>query len=282
MGSHAYGTQKETSDFDVVALVMNKHEHLFPQQYGFILDFDQIPTFQNKECKGEKSRIIHNKKQIEGEWNSLTRFFYLAAIKGSPNLLEILFVREHLIKFKSSLSGMLRDNRRLFLSMRSYHAIKGYCFSQFHRMRNEKLKGNAETKERQKLLDKFGYDTKKGYHVLRLLDLIEQMLTQNDLDLMKNKEECKAMRNCLWGIFDQLEIFVNEKLQKLDRLTENGNLASKPRSSELHSLLANMIEAWYGSESEMQKQNEYVSVKMMNDNLNMLNEKIDKIYNKLA
>jgi hypothetical protein len=282
MGSHAYGFQTQKSDFDIVALVMDKPEKFYPYQYGFILGFDQLPNFENKELKGKNNRIIlENGKDCEGEWNSIIRFFYLAGVKGSPNLIETLFAHKSLIKYGNDIAWMLRDNRRLFLSMRSFHAIKGYCYSQFDRMRREIETGTAETAERREFIIKYGMDLKKATHVIRLLDLCHQILSEDDIDLMRAKNECKSMRSGNWGTFQQLETYVNEKLQQLDRLTENGYLANKPRLPELHILLANCIEQWYGSELEFQKQNtEYVSVKMMMEHLDKMDKKLDLIYKK--
>lgn len=279
MGSHAYGTQKKDSDFDIVCIVMNKHEHLFPQSYGYVLGFDQLPNFESKDVKGKQNRIIlPNCKESEGEWNSLTRFFYLSAIKGSPNLIETLFARRHLVKYGHNVAWMLRDNRRLFLSMRTFHAFKGYAFSQFHRMKNERKRGKAETEERQYYLDNYGYDVKKGYHTLRLFDLVEQMLTEDDLDLMRNKEECKAMRRGEWGTWEDYEKYVVNKIDKLDRMSENGYLSNRPRLEELHNLLKKCIEEWYGSETEMKRhQTEYASVKMLLDRFDKMENKFDSI-----
>jgi predicted nucleotidyltransferase len=283
MGSHAYGCQTAESDYDIVGVVMDKHECLFPQMYNHILGFDQIPSFENKECKDTSKIIItQNKKdsEYEGAWHSLTNFFNLVA-NGSPNLTEVLFVNRALVTYAHDIGWMLRDHRRDFLSTKMYFSFKGYAFSQFARIRKEALRWKVEHKcdntNRIPLYEKNGYDVKMSYHTLRLLDLIHQLLTDGDLNLMRNKEECKVMRAGEWGDFKSFEEHVEKRLAELDSLVITCKaVPNKPQRQLLHDLLANCIEQWYGSESKMQKQTvEYVSVKMLWDRLDGIEKKID-------
>ena len=135
-GSHAYGCQTKDSDFDVVGITMNQHQHLFPQNYGYILGFDQIPNFENKECKADNKITLETGKDVEAAWHSLSNFFYLVS-KGSPNLTEILFVHPTLVTYQHKLGTMIRDRRRDFLSLRMFFSFKGYCFQQLSRIRKE-------------------------------------------------------------------------------------------------------------------------------------------------
>jgi len=268
MGSQAYGTNTEDSDYDVVGLVMPKHEHLFPQAYGYVLGFDQLPSFKSKECKGEKLRLVlPNGKDVEGEWNALTNFFYLAGVKGSPSLVETLFVRRNLVTFATPVTWVLRDNRKLFLSMRTFHALKGYCYAQVNRSKNAQKRweetGTCENNNRVELYEKYGMDVKMNYHPLRLLDLCEQLVKTGDLDLMKNKEECKAMRRGEWTKdFSEFENFVFNKLRGLEKWVLDNTVAvpNHPQTEQLHNLLFDCVEEWYGSESDLKRQStEYVS-----------------------
>ena len=100
MGSQAYGCNTVDSDYDIVGVFMNKHEHLFPQSYDRVLGFDELPNLANLEFKGEKNRIVfENGKDCKGEWHSLTNFFFLASKHGSPNMIETLFTKRNLITY---------------------------------------------------------------------------------------------------------------------------------------------------------------------------------------
>ena len=278
MGSQAYGLATPESDIDIVALVMPKEEHLFPQRYGFIPGFDEVPNFESKEIKGKGKRIeLTDSKHsdVEGEWVSLVRFFYLTGVKGSPNLIETLFVRRNLVTFSTDIGWMLRDNRQKFLSMRTFHAFKGYAFQQVARIRRCVERGKAETPKRQEYLDKWGYDLKMAYHPLRLLDQLNQLLDEGTIDLMRNKEECKAMRKGEWGDFKTFDRVMSERLEALEKkaLTTNA-ISPKPRMGELKVLLAECLESFYGSEHSMKKQTEYVSVKDLMERLDKMEERL--------
>jgi hypothetical protein len=165
--------------------------------------------------------------------------------------------------------------------MKNFYAFKGYAFQQVARMKRgvarwEKEKTCDNTKRRM-YFEKYGYDVKMGYHPLRLLDMVHQILTENDIDLMRNKEECKAMRNGEWGTFGRLEEHVNKRLSELENMALNSDLPQKPQSQPLHNLLQECIEDWYGSEEKMQNQTEYISTADIKEQLNRIETKIDKI-----
>ena len=284
MGSQAYGVANKDSDIDIVGIVMNQHKELFPQRYGYVRGFKDASFFTNKEFKGEKNRIIlDNGTDCEGEWHSLPDFFKLAGLKGSPNLLEVLFVRRPLVIFADDkgITWKLRDKRHLFLSMRSFFALKGYANQQLMRMKRGVERWNREhtcdnTKRREFFIN-HGFDIKMAYHPLRLLDNIHQIITEGDIDLMRNKDECLRMRAGQWGTFQEFEKYVTDKLIKLENLALKPNkILVKPQMQSLQQLLMECIEDWYGSEESFQnEQTEYTSVTSLFEHLNRIEHKID-------
>jgi len=273
-GSQAYGCQNENSDFDITAIVLPKYEYLYPQKYGFILDFDQLPNFKRKELKGDKSKVLIGEQKVEAEWISLVEFFVQAGLKGSPGLVEILFVRNNLVTVGTKSGWYLRDKRRLFLSMKTYHAFRGYANGQIHRIRER----NPETDDRKALIDKYGYDIKMSYHTLRLMDQLDQILTTNDIDLMRNKEECKLMRKGEWGNFDRFDLEFQRRMSKLDDLVIKSNLSQFPNQAELKTLLQELLEEHYGSIDNFTQNRftEYVSAKDVMDKLVNIEKLLDE------
>jgi uncharacterized protein len=283
-GSFAYGVNNEDSDYDIVSVFMDKHSDLYPQNYGFILGFDtETGRFQNKELKGEKNRIIHKGIEVEAEWRSLTRFCQLATFNGSPNIVETLFVRSQCIKYIHPAFQIIKDNASKFISMRSFHAFKGYMHSQFHRIKRNVDRGKTDNPKRQWMLDQYGYDVKMSYHIIRLIDILDQMLSgQTELDLMRNKNECKLMRDGEWGAWEDFQRITTEKLDILDNRAKKGDckLPNQPRHSELRNILNSSIEEWYGSaDGQEQKNRQYVSTDDIFDMLNNINKNVDKLAN---
>jgi hypothetical protein len=273
VGSHAYGCQTDKSDYDIMGIVLPKHEHLYPQKYGFVLGFDNIPKFERKELKGKK--ILIDNKLFEAEWVSLIEFFVQAGLKGSPNLIECLFVKRELVTVGTKMGWYLRDNRRLFISMKTFHAFKGYANGQMHRIRQR----NPETAERKLLIEKNGYDTKMAYHTLRLLDQLEQILTTNDIDLMRNKEEHKLMRQGEWGNFERFDKEFQRRMDNVSDLSTKCNLPQQPQDGALKKILLEILEEHYSENSETQLHEEYISCKDVNSKLDLVLKKLFYIQN---
>lgn len=279
-GSYAYGVHNEDSDYDIVSIFMDKHSDLYPQNYGYVMGFDtEMGRFQNKECKGENQRLFHKDKEVEGEWRALTRFAYLAAVKGSPNSVEALFVRKQCIKYIHPAFQIIKDNASKFISMRSFHAFRGYMHSQFERIRKNVDRGKTDNPKRQYMLEEYGYDVKMSYHILRLMDLLDQMLEgETVLDLMRNKDECKRMRNGQWGSWEDFQEKCTKKLTYLEEKAGDCKLPNKPRTDEVRIILNNAIEEWYGSEQgQVVKNREYISADEIHEQLKRIEIGISNI-----
>lgn len=103
---------------------------------------------------------------------SLRKFARLAAA-GNPSVLLLLFTPD-LTKLDGT-GSQLRDLKDAFISKEAGHRFLGYMHGQKQRLLGEK--GQKRVK-RPDLEEKFGFDTKYAYHILRLgLQGIELMRT---------------------------------------------------------------------------------------------------------
>jgi hypothetical protein len=89
-------------------------------------------------------------------------------------------------------------------------------------------------------------DTKFLYHVVRLLDEVEQILSTGDLDLMRNREQMKAVRRG-----DMTEQQVRESFERkekdLETLYQNSKLPWEADEERIKTLLLDCLEEHYGS-----------------------------------
>ena len=265
LGSRAYGTHNDDSDTDVISIVMPKYQYINPVKFGMILGFDNIPNWEQSERKGDKKVEFDDGDNVEMEWVSIIKFFHNVAIKGSPNMAEALFTRRNFVLNATNIGWMLRDNRKLFLSIRLYHSFKGYAISQLHRIKRGFISGKSDNPKRQYMMEKYKYDLKMFSHTIRLLNQIKQILTEGDIDLMFGREEVKAIKyGEIFYPFEEAEKLVLKRMEELETLSLKTGLALQPQVEPLHNLLQNAIEEFYGSETKMQKVNtEYVSAKMV-------------------
>lgn len=88
-------------------------------------------------------------------------------------------------------------------------------------------------------------DFKFLYHVVRLMDEVEQILEYGDMDLQRAKEELKAIRRGEYT-FEQIKNKFNEKEMILNRLYENSKLREVPDEMAIKQLLLNCLEQHYG------------------------------------
>lgn len=124
-GSHAYGTNVETSDIDLRGVCLNTKEQL--------LGLDNFEQWVDIET----DTTIYS-------FNKLVSLL----INCNPNVIEILGCNpEHYIVL-TSLGKKLLDNAKLFLSQKAIYSFGGYATSQLRRLQNAISRdSNNEQKE---------------------------------------------------------------------------------------------------------------------------------------
>lgn len=142
-GSHAYGTNIESSDLDLRGCALNSKSEILTNE-----NFDQ---FTNDETD---TTIYSFNKLISLLSNC------------NPNTIEMLGLKNEHYLYVSPIGQELLDNRKLFLSKRAVHSFGGYATSQLRRLDNKavRLVGQAQ-KERHILnsINNASYDFKNKY-----------------------------------------------------------------------------------------------------------------------
>lgn len=237
MGSVAYGVENAGSDRDIYGFCIPPKEIIFPHLAGEILGFDsQVQRF------GQYQEHHINVDKIEYDFSiyNIVKYFRLCA-DNNPNMIDSLFVPGFCILHCTKIGQLVRDNRRLFLHKGSWHKFKGYAYSQLHKMKNK-----DKTGKRKETIDQFGYDVKFAYHVVRLLLEVEQILTEGDIDLIRNREQLKAIRRGDIAEEDIIEYF-NDKEKQLEKIYLESTLPHSPDEKAIKQLLLSCLEEHYGS-----------------------------------
>ena len=168
-------------------------------------------------------------------------------------MIDSLFVRQQSVTHETKIATMIRDNRHIFLHKGAWHRFRGYAYSQLKKVKNKKPEGS-----RKQMVEEFGYDVKFAYHLIRLLDEVEQILEHGDIDLMRDKERLKGIRRGEFSL-EELEQSFYDKEKHLERLYHNSTLPKYPDEEKIKQLLIDCLEEWYGDvgKEAVQQVNEY-------------------------
>jgi len=224
MGSVAYGVSDVGSDVDIYGFCLPPKEVIFPHLAG------EIEGFGKKKKRFEQWQEHHiDDKSLGKEYDftvyNIVKYFQLC-MDNNPNMIDSLFVPRRCIIHSTQLSEKVRESRYLFLHKGSYYKLKGYAYSQMHKMRNK--------------------DPEKGSKRRALCLQCEQILVEHDLDLQRNREQLKSIRRGEWSL-EQVELFFEEKERQLEELYHKSDLKHKPDEAIIKNLLLECLEMHYGS-----------------------------------
>ena len=243
MGSVAYGVSNDTSDMDIYGFCIPPKDEVFPHLRGEIIGFDvPAPRFEQFQ-----QHHIHDRGSLGGRGReydltiySIVKYFRLC-LENNPNIIDSLFVPRNCILFSTPLAERVREQRKRFLHKGCWPKFRGYAYAQMHKLRSKQPQG-----KRQETAERYGYDVKFAYHVVRLLHEAEQILIEQDLTLNRNSEQLKAIRRGEWTLV-QLEDYVQRKEAGLETAYSQSRLPALPDQPAIKTLLLQCLEAHYGS-----------------------------------
>jgi predicted nucleotidyltransferase len=239
MGSNAYGVANDSSDWDMVGFCVPPKDLVFPHLAGTIQGFGR--QIQKFVCyQHHHVRVDSDRRTYDLNSYNIVHYFHLC-MDNNPNMLDSLFTPRDCIVHSSQVSEMVREKRHIFLHKGAWHRYKGYAYSQLHKMSNKKPEG-----KRLATVEEFGFDVKFAYHLVRLLGEIEQILSEGDLDIRRNREHLKAIRR---GDVSEADIrqWAAEKEHTLERLYESSSLPHRPNEDAIKQLLLDCLEEHWGS-----------------------------------
>lgn len=162
------------------------------------------------------------------EWDivvyELRKFARLLA-NSNPNVLSLLWLPERHYLKKTQTGEILIANRNLFATKKAYKSFSGYAYSQLIRMQRAEHYGYMG-KKRKELVERFGYDTKNAVHLVRLLRMGIEFLTDGELYVEREDasqllaikrgeytlEQIKAIADSLFGTMQYA--YINSSLPK--------------------------------------------------------------------
>lgn len=125
-GSHAYGTNVETSDVDIRGIALNSKMGILTNQ-----KFEQVVEEQTDTTIYEFGKMIS------------------LLCNCNPNCIEMIGLKPEHYLYISSVGQEILDNRKLFLSKRCIHSFGGYANSQLYKLRNNIARYTLSQTERE-------------------------------------------------------------------------------------------------------------------------------------
>lgn len=125
-GSHAYGTNIETSDLDIRGIAVER-----PMEMIGLASFEQ---FENRKT----DTVIYGLKKVIS-----------LMLNCNPNVLEMLGTKEEHLFICNKYGKLLRDNVDLFLSKKAIHSFGGYATAQLRRLQNALARDNYPQKDKE-------------------------------------------------------------------------------------------------------------------------------------
>lgn len=131
-GSHAYGTNIETSDTDYAGVFIQSLDDILGNKYA-------------EQVNDDKNDIVIYE---------LRRFLELLST-NNPNILELLNTPEDCVIYKHPIFDIILENKNIFITKQCAKSFSGYAYAQISKAKGQNKKQNWEKDKisRKKLLD---------------------------------------------------------------------------------------------------------------------------------
>lgn len=129
-GSHAYGTNVETSDVDIRGCTLNTKNEILTNQ-----NFEQFENADTDTTIYSFNKLIHLLSNV------------------NPNTIELLGLKPEHYLYVAPIGQELLNNKNLFLSKKAVHSFGGYANQQLWRLNNKAVRSIGQAEKEQHILN---------------------------------------------------------------------------------------------------------------------------------
>jgi predicted nucleotidyltransferase len=195
---------------------------------------------------------FEQKEKKYNEWDSVVyeiRKFFRLLLKQNPNVLGLLYLQPTNYLFKDEAGQLIIDNRSLFVSKEAYHSFVGYAHGQLHRMTHGAFLGYMGEK-RKRLVAEFGYDCKNAAHLIRLLRMGIEYLTDGTLRVFReDAHELKEIKTGKWSL-ERVQREAGDLFKLAQEAYVRSPLPPSPNYSEAERLLIKILRTYFSLKTE--------------------------------
>ena len=242
----AQGGKGRQYDFSIYNIV--KFFQLTMENNPNMIDSLFTPVNAVLHCTKVGSIVRENRKLFlhKGSWHKFKGYAYSTLhklkTKKHKGLDELKEFEErhdipHSMSFEDVEKEMKKRNNHILNHLTDQKLIEYYdlfkIVKEASSLRAEKVKSQE-------------YDYKFAFHIVRLLNEVEQILIEHDLDLQRNREQLKSIRRGEWTL-DQIVEYFQNKEKILEETYAQSNLRHSPDENAIKNLLLSCLEEHYGS-----------------------------------
>lgn len=241
MGSRAYGTEVESSDYDFVGFVVPPVSVVFPHTKGNVAGFGK--SIQNFEQIQLQHLQTLDFGVVDITLYNIVKYFQLL-MGGNPNLIDSIFTKNKSVEFIDDVGNLVKENRHLFLSEKCFHTFRGMLHAHLSRIKS------GHVKEGRKIEDS-DWDWKDGYHCVRMCEELDEILFEGDLTLGRNRDILMMVRNGQTSKEDVVaycERFLSDIEFKVSTKKHLLKVPYSPDEKKIKKLLLDCFDLAYGSE----------------------------------
>jgi hypothetical protein len=171
-------------------------------------------------------------------------------LQNNPNVLSLLWLQENHVINAHPLGRLLIENREIFSSKVAYHSFTGYAHSQLKRMtRFDENAGEGYMGAKRKALAKeMGYDTKNASHLIRLLRMGIEFMSEGILHVERDDApELLEIKKGEWSLM-RVQQHADEMFALSREAVVRSNLPAKPDREKAEALSIEIISKYHGFE----------------------------------
>ncbi len=230
-GSIAHGTYRPSSDPNSIDDKDLMGVFIPPIEDAFGFGRKKIPDKMYKEWD-----VVHY------AFKKLVGLLY----KANPNVLSLLWCEEKHVIFSSTHGDVLRGDRDLFATKKAYASFCGYARSQLKRMTTNAFQGYMGEK-RKALVKKHGYDAKAASHLIRLLYMGIEFLTEGRLYVDRGGRDAALLLSIKDGDYTLkwIQELAEHLFDNADRAYIASPLPAKPDRVAIERLMCKVLTDFY-------------------------------------
>ena len=235
---------EDTGDVDELGVCIE------PPEVALGFHNNEAPLFSLYEFRTKERNVRSGDGDVDRNIYGLRKFASLCA-KGNPTAIMPLYAPDSFLREVDEFGLELRAHRERFLSKRTGHEFLGYLKGQVRRYLDPAISDSSHA-SRPELVEAHGWDTKTGYHAVRIAVQGAQLMNQRSIDLPPMGAQRELFLDIRNGVYTKARVL--EILRAYTRLleiaTETSDLPDKTDTAQLSVWISDMYRRYWKANEE--------------------------------